>query len=393
MTGRRSTYDAVIVGAGPSGSVLARLLALQGANVLMLDAAAFPRRKPCGESLNPGAVNRLSQLYGDGKLASFRGLLNAASIPFEMLSGWRLNSGGVTLEAEYPAGLAGIGIRRESLDYWLVQQACDAGVQFEDRCRAERLLWENDRVIGTAARLHNGEQLLISARYVAGADGIRSAMARSAKLSGFGKLRKAAMTARIKGVQGLNGKVELFVTGDTVIGLAPIGSGQANMTIALRSNQLLESAKIGKNGFLMAQAQRIAELRERFSGAEIEGEVLTCGPFERIVQSNRYDGLLLTGDAAGYFDPMTGQGLYRAVRSAELAADALIEAMRTGSFAPLHRYERQRNYEFAAPLRMQKLIEGTSRHEWLLRTSMRAIGASRMLTTRLAESIGDCVRL
>lgn len=391
MTSKRPLYDVVVAGAGPSGCVLARLLALQGAKVLMLDAAAFPRRKPCGESLNPGATILLSRLYGGER--RLESLLEAASIPYESLSGWRLNSGAITLEADFPAGKTGIGIRRESLDYWLAEQACAAGVRFEDRTRVERLHWAKDRVAGVAVRLNSGELETIDARYVAGADGIRSAIARSAKLSGFGKLRKAAMTARLNGVHGLRGKVELFLSGNTVIGLAPVGGGQANMTIALRGGQLLEAAKSGKNGFLLNHARQLDELRERMYEAEIDGEVLACGPFERIVQHNRYDGMLLIGDASGYFDPMTGQGLYRAVRSAELAAQALAEALRTGSFAPLHRYERQRSYEFAAPLRLQKLIEGASRHEWLLRASMRTIGSSRMLTSKLAASIGDCVRL
>ncbi|GGG88836.1 NAD(P)/FAD-dependent oxidoreductase [Paenibacillus radicis (ex Gao et al. 2016)] len=386
-------YDVVVAGAGPAGSVLSRLLALQGAKVLMVDAAPFPRRKPCGESLNPGAVQTLSRLY-DGRQADE--WLHEASIPHSVLTGWQLNSAAsgsgrmTTLAASFGDNRYGIGCKRELLDGWLIEQAYRAGVVFEEKTKAERLIWENGRLTGVEVRRTSDQRpQLVRTQMVAGADGIRSAVARSADLSRFGKLRKAALTARLNGIEGLSGKVELYVSGDRVIGLAPIGGGQANMTVALRGRKAMEGAAAGKSAYMMSEARQWEALKERFHHAEIEGEVLACGPFERIVRSAALEGMVLVGDAAGYYDPMTGQGIYRALRSAELAAPALMDALQTGSHRSLQWYNRQRLTEFAGSLRLQKLIEQASRHERLWRAGLRVIGASEALTNRLVAAIGD----
>ncbi|MFF2479419.1 FAD-dependent monooxygenase [Paenibacillus sp. NPDC058071] len=396
-------YDVIVVGAGPAGSVLARQLALQGVKVLMLDAARFPRRKPCGESVNPGGVELLRRLFdlseeeGSNGSPQAGGIAGAGALPFPfpytLLSGWRLSGSGAAaaLEAEFPAGLRGIGCRRDLLDDWLVQQACLAGVQFEDRTRVERLVWEDGAVSGVEARSSDNRLQHISATFVAGADGIRSAIARSAALSRFGPLRKAALTARVNGMEGLSDKVELFIRGDSVVGIAPIGAGQANVTVSMRSPQAAaRAAAVGKAECLLQEARSFDELSVRLRFAVLEGEVLACGPFDRPVKEGGKKGIVLVGDASGYFDPLTGQGIYRAMRSAELAAPALLEALSGGSGEPLVRYSKRRSAEFAGAVRLQRWIERVSRHPWLWQGAIAAIGSSTALTSKLARTIGDC---
>jgi Dehydrogenases (flavoproteins) len=378
-------YDVIVVGAGPSGSALAKLLAADGVSVLMLDAEAFPRRKPCGESLNPGAAAAL------GRISGYLHVDEAFDFPYSPIQGWRVISGRTSLEAVYPSGRYGAGCRREQLDQWLAEQACRAGAVFGQRTRVERLIWEGERVTGVIARSPEGRPMSLRASIIAGSDGLRSVVARNAKVNRYGPLRKAAFTSRLNGVCGLNGRVELFTAGDgKVIGLAPIGGGQANMTVALGSAEA--AARAGKEhaDYVLREARAVPELLERLQEAEVEGDVLTCGPFDRPVVPHDIAGMVLLGDAAGYYDPLTGQGIYRALRSAELAAPAIVETLQSRSSEPIRRYNRTRHEEFAAGTRIQHIIERISRQPLLWRTSLRIIGSSSMLTNKLAEVVGDC---
>ncbi|WP_336786646.1 NAD(P)/FAD-dependent oxidoreductase [Paenibacillus sp. MMO-177] len=378
-------YDVIVVGAGPSGSASANLLAAGGVRVLLLDAEAFPRRKPCGESLNPGAVAALGRITGHSHARE------AFDFPSSPIQGWRVSSGRASLEAAYPEGQYGAGCRREQVDLWLAEQASRAGAVFEQRTKVERLIWDGDHVAGVIARSPEGRPVQIRASLVIGSDGLRSVVARNAKVSRFGPLRKAAFTARLNGVRGLNGRVELFTAGEgKVIGLAPIGAGLANMTVVLGSAKAALLADKDRSGLVLREARAVPELTERLRDAEIEGGVLTCGPFDRPVIPHDMAGMVLLGDAAGYYDPLTGQGIYRALRSAELAAPAIVQTLQTGGSEPLRQYRMALQAEFATATRLQHIIERLSRQPFLWRSALRIIGNSSLLTNRLAEIIGDC---
>src|SRR6185503_1681620 len=116
-------YDAVIAGAGPAGSVAATVLARAGARVALIDRAAFPRHKLCGDTLNPGALAILKRL----KLAA---IAEGCGLP---VAGMILTGeDGTTVEARYPDGLVARAIKRSDLDWALVHDAVAAGVDFID---------------------------------------------------------------------------------------------------------------------------------------------------------------------------------------------------------------------------------------------------------------------
>ncbi|ANY69071.1 hypothetical protein BBD42_23245 [Paenibacillus sp. BIHB 4019] len=458
-------HDVIIVGAGPAGSVLAALLAASGVKVLLLERESLPRRKPCGESLNPGAVAALARVLPAGKFAAIR-----SSMEHSLIHGWRLTSGKAELLAAFPAGQFGMACAREKLDYALALHACEAGAQAIEQMRVQRLIWEEGRVAGVVAYSAAGTAMEFRARLVIGADGIRSAVARCAGLSSFGPLRKTAFTARVSGVRELQPRVELFTGRGIVVGLAPIGGGEANLTLAQLSGSgsaaalaaglkengavkkvaghmdmdtdtdknidtdtdknididtdtdtdtgiaMLEAAsfkvnargkapdpaqagnraasvasKEKRSAWLLGKAGELPELAERLQGAACTGEVLACGPFDRRVRAAQQAGLLLIGDAAGYYDPLTGQGIYRALSSAELAAPLLLQALESGSDAPLVQYAAIQQSRFAPAIRLQKLIEWTSRHELLWHSALRGLGSLPAARSRLVAMIGDCL--
>ncbi len=113
-------WDAIVIGAGPAGSVVARQLALGGRRVLLLDKKRFPRRKVCGACLNHGAVTLLEEI-GLGNILHDSGAVE--------LSGFDLRSGSRRLSLPLPSGRA---VSRSVLDQQLVEAAIRAGVTFHD---------------------------------------------------------------------------------------------------------------------------------------------------------------------------------------------------------------------------------------------------------------------
>jgi 2-polyprenyl-6-methoxyphenol hydroxylase-like FAD-dependent oxidoreductase len=116
--------DVLIVGAGPAGTVAATILARAGARVQLLDRAAFPRHKLCGDTINPGtvaALRRLGLLSGEG---------GGIRVPGMTVTGHTGRPGGrgVSVETRYPIGQWGIAVGRDRLDWSLLQQAVAAGV-------------------------------------------------------------------------------------------------------------------------------------------------------------------------------------------------------------------------------------------------------------------------
>jgi 2-polyprenyl-6-methoxyphenol hydroxylase-like FAD-dependent oxidoreductase len=117
----------------------------------------------------------------------------------------------------------------------------------------------------------------------------------------------------------------------------------------------------------------------------------TSGPFDWPARRAVADGTVLVGDAAGYYDPLTGQGIFRALRSAELAADAIDTALRAGralrrDLAP---YERAFRRELAAPLRVQHGVEAVVSRGPLRRAALALLGRRPRPMDALIAVTGD----
>lgn len=341
MTVGARVWDAVVVGAGPAGAATAARLAGDGFEVLLLDRAAFPRRKACGECVNPAGVEALRAL---GALPA---VLAAGAARLE---GWRIRSGDAAgFAGEFPEGRAGLGIAREVLDPILLEHAGARGAEARTGVHVRDLLREGGRVCGVVTS--GGE---VRARVVVGADGLRSVVLRRLGLLRRGpRLRKVALTAHVRGADGLGTRGELRVRGGGCLGIAPVEDGRANVSVVAAG----EAARAVGGDAAGYFDRALAAYGVR--GVERVDEVLATGPFDWPVRRAVADGALLVGDAAGYYDPFTGQGIFRALRGAELAADAIRDALRRGdtSAAALSGYDRARRRAFGGGERLQRLVE------------------------------------
>ena len=329
-------FDVLIAGAGPAGAVAATVLARAGARVLVLDRARFPRHKLCGDTVNPGALAVLRDL----KLADVTN--GGLGIDGMIVTG----APGVRVEGRYD-GVQGRALLRADLDSALVAAASAAGARIEegvlvegpllDACSPERL------VAGLIIKGRDGRPIRIPAPIVIAADGRYSRVARALGLSGCARRpRRWAVGAYFSDVAGLTSCGEMHIRRGHYIGVAPMPGGIANACIVTS-----DLSGLGPQASVLQRVLSTDEhLRERFAGARLVSQPVSLGPLAVDCHVAGAPGLLLAGDASGFIDPMTGDGLRFAFRGGELAAIEALRAIEHGSDGAHVRLLGERRREF-----------------------------------------------
>jgi flavin-dependent dehydrogenase len=340
-------YDAIVAGAGPAGAVAATVLARGGARVLLLDRARFPRPKLCGDTVNPGTLAMLRRLrLSEGvERAALR--LDGMIVTGEH---------GVRVQAAYGSGLQALSIVRHVLDAALVKAAVDAGARFEDGVLVRGTLvddGETRRVRGVVIAGRDGRDVRVPAPFVIAADGRRSALAIPLGLTRQPpRPRRWAIGGYFAGVQGLQTFGEMHVRRGRYVGVAPVPGALANVCVVVP-----DPRKMGDPGAMLQDAiDRDPALRERFAGAAMIADPSVLGPLAVDARDAGLDGLLLAGDAAGFIDPMTGDGLRFAVRGGELAAEVVLETLAGRLTRPHVALRQRREHEFAVKWRFNRAV-------------------------------------
>jgi len=307
--------DVVIVGGGPAGSATALCLARAGVAVRVIERSPFPRRKVCGEYLSGGAVDALDRL---GVLDQVR----ARAVP---LRGVRLIPAGAPPVALSFARLA-LSCAREVLDALLLDAAVGAGAVVE-RGRVEELLLEDGRCTGVRVRTTEGTLETRRARVVAGADGIGSVVARKLGLTKPAHGRgRYAVGGHYTGFGTLDAQVEMYVGGGAYFALNPLSELHANVMVVVPKQRLAQWSRDVDAGVGDAASALASGVRS-FEGASRLGARVSVGPLAHDVRRATAAGAILIGDAAGFVDPFTGQGVFLALTGAERAADAILVAL------------------------------------------------------------------
>lgn len=310
--------DVLIAGAGPAGTVAATALARAGVRVLVVDRATFPRDKLCGDTLNPGALALLRRLALDAPVVE-------AGLP---LSGMIVTGGArVQVTGTYRAGLQGRAISRRVLDQILLDAAATAGAMVETGARVMEALLDTAGavpVVRGAAVEARGRRTRLPARVTIAADGRRSPLAFSLGLARHpARPRRWAIGAYYEGVTGLAARGEMHVRPGYYVGVAPLPGGVANACLVTAPREgFAEPARL-----LERTLREDPCLADRFAPARRVSRCTTIGPLAVDARAAGLPGLLLAGDAAGFVDPMTGDGLRFAIEGGLLAAQAALEAL------------------------------------------------------------------
>jgi flavin-dependent dehydrogenase len=381
-----SSDDVLVVGAGPAGAVAAIVLARAGVRVRLIDRATFPRDKLCGDTINPGTLALLRRLRLAAPLE--RGALR--------VEGMRVTGeGGVVVDGRYPDGRHGLALSRRDLDAVLVDQAVAAGAVFDAGVVVREAVVDERRgkpVVRGVVVAGNGRAARLEAPVVIAADGRRSAIAFGLRLAGHpARPRRWAIGAYFE-TPGPDARFgEMHIRRDRYIGVAPLGGGIANVCVVTPLGRPGEACALGNPMALLRRAiDREPVLRDRFGGREPVRAPIVLGPLAIDSNGGGLDGLVLAGDAAGFVDPMTGDGLRFAVRGGELAASAALAALDRGWDGVHERLAIARRQEFEPKWRFNRALRATVASPAAVRAAAFGARLAPAVVRYLIARAGDC---
>jgi flavin-dependent dehydrogenase len=345
------SFDVLVVGAGPAGSVAALVLASAGVKVRLVDRSQFPRDKLCGDTLNPGSLAILDRLgRGQSRPPHLGDAIRARALA---ITGMVVTGpGGASVASDYPHNLRGAAIVRRDLDLVLLEAAVAAGAEFipDVQVRGPLMASGGVSVIGVQASRQGREESWQS-RLVVAADGRGSRLASALKLAAFaGAPRRWAFGAYFAGVEGLTSRGEMHIRPDGYIGVAPVPGGLANVCVVKEV-----ASGFSRRNVIAAAIAADPALAARFARAQQIAPIASLGPLAVEARAAGCPGLLLAGDAAGFVDPMTGDGLRFALRGGELAAEAALHELASGA-AAFERLRAARVREFAGKWRVNRAL-------------------------------------
>ena len=393
MPHRTLDAEVLIAGGGPAGSSLAFALAREGVDVLVVDRARFPRGKPCAEYLSPEASRILDAM---GALEQVERSGAAA------LAGVRVRApNGAVIAGDFIAGHGyrgyrdrGLSVRREVLDAILLDAARAAGARVLEGTRVIDVLRDGGRARGALVLAADGRRE-ISTRFVVGADGLRSIVASRLGLAHRARRpRRLALVTHYRGVAGIGEQAEMHVEDDGYIGIADVGNGVTTASLVVPASRARELSR-DRAAFLESWIARRDHLAARFAAAQRITPVQATGPFASRARRGWAPGAALVGDAADFFDPFTGEGIYAALRGGELLAAALLEARAARSerseHAALAAYDGARRREFGGKWIVERVIAAVVGSPALINRAARNLAARKDLADLLIGVTGNFV--
>ena len=348
-------FDVAVVGAGPGGSSAAVALSRSGYSVALLDKEPFPREKLCGDFLNPINWPLLRELEVDREVL-VRPHEKVTTFRFTSFSG---DEAEVPLPESEDGSLFGLGVRRFDLDHVLLKKAESKGATLFQECKLTDLKRQGQSWLLQFDRAGIIEKL--RARVLIGADGRNSWVAHRLGLAGPGTIqgRSVGFQFRLKGSNRDTGKVEIHLFRGGYAGIVGLGGATVNLCLAIEKDRLRDRRP--EQFLLDTCLPQNSRLEEVLNGARVS-ETRSTYPVYFPPRRAFAEGVLLVGDAARVNEPVTGEGIYFALKSGELAAWTIDQAFRRGDFSPdqLSSYER----ECQSAFRMRRGINAVIR--WLI---------------------------
>jgi menaquinone-9 beta-reductase len=379
--------EIAVIGGGPAGAVLAARLARAGHEVAVLERAPTWRWRAGGVFTSPAAVAALRRAGVDAPTIA----AVARPIPAMRVE----TPGGTSFRLTYGADAGGepaVGFDRSRLDPALLELAVHAGADV-------RLGWTVTALDPAAGRLQvrgpGGTFASLRAGVVVGADGLRSIVARAAGVARPPRLGpRVGLTYHLPDPDPTPARdARMRLLRDGYVGVAPVAGGRLNVGIVLGPTWRAELADRGGRAVAGSIVAAIPPIEDD-SGAWRDGcptdAVVGAWPIGHRVSRRAGPGWLLVGDAAGFLDPFTGEGLHRALVSSELAA-AAIRARARGKRGAFAAYERAMQRRFLAKDGVSWLVQAFLARPMLFEYAARRVAARPAVRATLGLVMGDLI--
>jgi menaquinone-9 beta-reductase len=369
-------WDAMVIGAGPSGALAARQLALAGLRTLLIERHTFPRNKVCGGCLNGRALEVLRTVGLENETQALR--------PIE-LNRFVLQANRRRVELDLPAGAA---IRRSIFDAMLVQAAIDAGAAFLPETRATV---ENDDRTDLAGRhvqlcQHGGSRRTARAKVIVAADGLGhpslqripafACQIESASRIGIGStIREAAGGYR-------SNTIYMAIAAWGYVGLVQTADGWWNLAAALDPTVLKQASSPAS---LVASTIRKAGLPElpSLDSCVWQGTPPLTRQSARLAAAR----IFLLGDAAGYIEPFTGEGIGWALSSAVAVVPTVIQCLTADSKVATVRWDATQRRQLRRGQAVCHLVSGVLRRPALVGAGLHALSVLPSLINPLVRRV------
>jgi flavin-dependent dehydrogenase len=379
-------FDVAVIGGGPAGSLVAAHLAGAGRSVVLFERSPAYRWRAGGVFASPAATARLLRAgLPEATLASVARPIAAMRVEAP---------GGATIRLTYGTERGGppaVGFDRAALDPALLDRARTAGARMATGSLVTGV--DLGRRPTVTVRDHAGERT-VEAAVVVGADGRSSAVARAAGVD-----RRTWLGERVglsyhvpESVAGSTDEARMVVLRGAYCGIAPVPGGRLNVGIVLASAAWRTALRSGGAHAVASSVVRALPRDPRADEAWREASPLDAVagavPLGVRVARRGGPGWLLVGDAAGFLDPFTGEGIHRAIVSAELASAAVTRFL-DGDRVALDRYDRRMRSRFRGKDLVSLIVQGFLARPALFDYAARRLAARARERETLGLVIGD----
>ena len=342
-------YDTIVIGGGPAGSTAATLIAQQGYRVLLLERDAEPTFK-IGESLIPATYWTFKRL---GMLEKLR----ASYFPQKFSVQFFTRTGKATnpfyfFETNPHESAVTWQVLRSEFDQMLLDNAAENGVEVRRGISVRKVLFEGNKAIGVVAQEKsspdkNNDLETIHGTVIVDSTGQRSLIGRQLGLNTIEpNLKKASLFTHYEGGHrdaGIDEGATLILhtkDKDSWFWSIPLPSNRTSIGVVGELDYLLQNrrepdGKLNAQKIFGEELEKCQPLKQRLEGAKQLFPIQTTKDFSYRASRIAGQNWVLIGDAFGFLDPVYSTGLFLALKSGEMAADAIIEAFRESDFSEM----------------------------------------------------------
>ncbi len=380
-----SHYDVVVIGGGPAGSTLSTLLARQGHRVLVLEREKFPRFH-VGESLLVGTQRLWEKL---GIADSLMHLGNTFKFGAEMRVGFDPQ------KSEYEKSTAhyynfprqclqsrsfGYQVERSQFDSFLLNHAREEGVSVIEEAAVKEILWEGDKATAVRWRTKDGVEYITKAGCVADCSGRQAFISRSRNLLVRDEVIKTSTVfGHFKHVTRDPGIRQGYFNGYFIengwFWFIPLHSDIMSVGLVMNEPETNWWSQKSPEEVLLTYINRYKFIRDRFEHAEQYSKVRTLRDLPYTSKRFTGDGWILVGDAGFFVDPLYSSGVHIAFESAEKAADAIDEFLKSNrnlkSFKKFEKWSQKEQFLVATTMRLQYQ---SLKYQFTVETSLKLSG-------------------